>query len=469
MEECKDKDSDEACELYESLGEEYLEFGDFENSLENHEKSLKLKLKKEKKNFESIVKSYLRLGYIYQHKQAKNIVEAKKNLNEAELIVKNELGVEKNDSASDVFYNLGEFFNNEGDLINAKNYHEKALKIRLGLDHIGDDHILTAASHFSLGTIERLNNNLEKSTEHLKLAREIYVKMYYDNYPQICEINTEIGKTLVLQSKYYESLEYFEVAEQKLRCWNSETNDLDLDLASIYSQLGNVYNNIKDYEKSEKFHKRSLDLYIKKKGDNANDIEIGICHNNLGLAYKNLNQNENAIKEFQNALANFTSKKNNSLIANCNMNMGVYYLGLNQTREAKEFLMSALNLKKDKNDLELADIYYNLGCLEQSLKRASDIAIDFFEKSVKIREIYYKDQDHFDIAAIYLNLGQIALEKNANESALSNFKKVLSIYRRLYSKNDIFSSEFAQNTGEDYLKKAEYDNAIFFFQTSCRG
>ena len=171
-----------------ALGQEYFSSGKFDESLKCHKESLRLKLNS-RQSEESLAQSYLEIGSLEMINANHN--KAKESFNEALKLI-HVLG-ENNETASDVYFRLAEYYNNVNDLKKAEDFNRKSLKIKLSLESLGDDHISTAASYLNLGLVLRKLNKIDESLENLEKSKKIYDTVYYDNHPQVCEINIEIG------------------------------------------------------------------------------------------------------------------------------------------------------------------------------------------------------------------------------------------------------------------------------------
>ena len=456
LDQTQDKESDNAIEIYFTLGEELFSIGEFNESLKYHQTCLEIK-KKRNKDAKQLAKSYLPIGIIYSMRNEKE--KAKEIYLEAEKLT-NLLGT-NNEISADIYYHLGDIYLDLNNFSKAKEYHEKSLKIKLEHKDIGYVHYTTAASHFQLGRIQRNLNNLAESVESLKKAKKIYEDIYSDNYPQICNINIELGKTFSIRSEFYKAIEHYNIAKVKLISFNPES----CELANVYSLLGNVYSNVQEYSISESFYRKALEIYIKVKG--VNDITTASCYHNIGLIFKNRKEFDNASEQLNKALKIFQEQpvKDYHQIASCLVNIGLNYAMDGNTRLCEENLEQALKIRREKENetSEIADIYFNLGCLKQGLDSTYNEAMKLFENSLEIRKKIHQGENHYDIASIYNNFGQMSFERNKFDEALKHFNKVSNIYENLYGKTNVFSADFYQSTGKTFFEKNKLEEAINFF------
>ena len=447
------------------MGEEYFRKKEFEESLNYHKGCLNLKIKM-KQGEESLIKSYLIMGFI--NSKNNNKKNAKDLYLNAEALTQ-QLGP-ANKIAADVFFHLGDIYDDLSEFTESEKYHEKSLKIRLENQDIGKDHFLTAGSYCQLGKVQRKLNKLTMAIKSLNDAKEIYDRIYSDNYPQICDINIEIGKTLSMQSYFFDAIKYFNQAEMKLRLFNPES----CELANVYSHLGSVYSNINDLKNSEIYHEKALKIYIMKEGENH--ITSASCYNNLGLIHKKKLEFVEANKKLLKAYKIFEEQKTyQHLKASCLMNIGVNYASSGDSNNAELYLNKAkvIGESMNKDTIELSDIYFNLACIKQCIPSTYDEAIVYLNKCLSIREKIYGKDNHFDIASIHENFGLICFNKYLCDnktkeenliSADNSFHKVLKIYEKLYSNINIFSAEICLKIGNLFADKKVYPNAIVFLE-----
>ena len=439
-----------------ALGQEYFSSGKFDESLKCHKESLRLKLNS-RQSEESLAQSYLEIGSLEIINANHN--KAKESFNEALKLI-HVLG-ENNETASDVYFRLAEYYNNVNDLKKAEDFNRKSLKIKLSLESLGDDHISTAASYLNLGLVLRKLNKIDESLENLEKSKKIYDTVYYDNHPQVCEINIEIGINQRMLSQYFIAEKHFSKAKALIKSWQGE----DSDLADIYEKLAFVYLKIQDYKNSEKYYKESLAIYTKLHGEVSYTFNMASCTYYLGLINKINGKNIEANSHFLNALNHFNSLKSNNepLISFCEMHIGILYAQDGKMGQANELLeKSKKKIESIKDNLLMADYYFEIAILN---KRTGDFlqSENFFRKSLELRKTVLGNT-HYDNALIYKNLALLYLDNNKIDSAVNNLKLALNIYDELYSPFNIFSADIAQEIGINFFYKSENNHAIFFLE-----
>lgn len=253
---------------------------------------------------------------------------------------------------------------------------------------------------------EYSNVNLKKADSISFLIIELCDKLNY----QIAKggaYNT-LGKTKIFQNKPKESIDNYLKAAAVYKKFNNIKG-----LATIYSNLGNVYGDIGQTEKSLQFYYKSLNARKEIKDEKG----LGDCYNNLGVAYKNRGLSDSAVYYHNLALKIRTKINYKGGIAFSLINLSGIYTDFGDYKTGLEYMIRAAKILEKEGDQRGL-----LMCLVNIAE--SDIRIKDFKNARK-----YVDQ--------------------ANKIAVDGgFKFSLSIIYRMYS------SIFLES--KDYLKASEY-------------
>lgn len=123
------------------------------------------------------------------------------------------------------------------------------------------------------------------------------------------------------------------------------------------TNLGNIYNDINQFDLAEKSYLKALHAY---KMLNSAD-NVAKCLSNIGILKFNQQQFIPAINQFKQALAIAEQNNNIELMALCYNNIGTTLTNLNQLDTAILYLDESVKIKKRlDNEFELADSYNNL-------------------------------------------------------------------------------------------------------------
>jgi len=143
-------------------------------------------------------------------------------------------------------------------------------------------------------------------------------------------------------------------------------------------------------------------------------------------------------------------------------NIGAAYYFLGNTNTTLDYYEQSLNVYDSIGDLEgKAMILNNFGTVYY-MKGTDDKALDYYFKSLDVAE---KIGNKARIVTAYSNIGNVFHNKRATtEKALSFFLKALNLSEEIDDKNII--GGLSVNLGEIYLELNKDDSALFFFSKS---
>lgn len=186
-----------------------------------------------------------------------------------------ELSTEHQDykRTTEAYNNMGIVYKRIGDYPSSKNFYLKSLKLIDSLDLPYD----TSSNYLNLGVLYDLLDDPEMAMESYKTALEVY-----DGPDRASLENTVLSNLAVMD---YSNKEYGEALEKFLKAVKYDEQHNSIDLSNTYSNIGFCYLYLKQYDKSEEYFLKSLDL--------ANQLSIKhqIAIINYGLADLKLKQN----------------------------------------------------------------------------------------------------------------------------------------------------------------------------------
>ncbi|CAN5137836.1 hypothetical protein BH09BAC5_BH09BAC5_15910 [soil metagenome] len=249
------------------------------------------------------------------------------------------------------------------------------------------------------------NDNPEKATEFAREAIALADKIQYTS--GIFHANMGMALAFYVGGNLDSAIFYFEIARQQ-----AEKNKNITDLASVYSNFGNVYGDKGDNRKCIQYYLIASDYTAKlNKPDKAAYIIV-----NIGTVYSVLGQHDSAL---------------------------VYYV------KAKDLLTGI-----DKNQVKLPIVYNNIGATYLELKDTAKAEIAFTE-ALRISTFHNNQRG---LATAYDHLGVIVFSKGFHDSAFVMLNNAISIYEKTGSKAGI--SEARVHLGELYFIDKKYDQAI---------
>ncbi|CAF1307184.1 unnamed protein product [Adineta ricciae] len=228
---------------------------------------------------------------------------------------------------------------------------------------------------FSMGAVFRIEK------VHLTLAD--------DNDIQLAELKEDIksnildenptlmlGGLLIRMGEYEKAKFFYQI---RLTMENAP-----LRLATVWNQLGIIYNNLGNIEESQKCYDNVLE--IKEKHFGKDDPELAITYNNIGTLYQEKGNHHVALAYFQHALSIhlMNPTTNQKYIATDYSNIAAIYVDQGKLEEAFLYYQRALdiNLKNlPANHPNLSHSYYFLAMSSYGLGRYDEM-IDYMNKTL---------------------------------------------------------------------------------------
>ena len=226
---------------------------------------------------------------------------------------------------------------------------------------------------------------------------------------------------------YAEKAECYWRIEQVEECKKMAEAALELDDLNSkgHNYLGNVYSELKEYEKAIEQYKKAINI----------DLNFRDPYINLGNVYSDLKEYEKAIEQYKKAIEidpKYPGSYNN---------LGLVYYDLKDCEKA-----IAQYTKAIETDPKYASAYNNLGIVHKELERDLEAAIEQFTKAIEIDPKY---------AISYFNLGLVYHELKDYEKAIAQYTKAINI-------NPNFIAPY-NNLGHVFMFKNQYKEAKIEF------
>ncbi|MBI5217999.1 MAG: tetratricopeptide repeat protein [Bacteroidia bacterium] len=279
----------------------------------------------------------------------------------------------------------------------------------------------------------------------------------------------------------------------------SEKISYDKGLAQSFFNIGSVYKDIGEYNKSLEFNLKSMELReaLKDKKDIAESLV------NTGLVYKELNSFEKSLEYLSKAQALAEKIHDLNSMANACNGLGSLYLKFKNYNQALIHYMKSLDIReslgvkkdiattlnnlgmvnKEYSNFPLAIEYYKkslsisktihdqkniantlnlMGGTSWDMKQYGD-AIEYYMESLKIREEIGNKKD---IASSFNNIGNVFKNVNNNIKALEYYQKALEIRREL--KDETHTAQTLNDIGSIYWKMKKYDPALKYYKDALK-
>lgn len=244
----------------------------------------------------------------------------------------------------------------------------------------------------------------------------------------------------------------------------------DIDLTSIYHNLGLIYRKIAQFKDAYEYFIKSLNLRITFFG--STHEEVSTAYNSLGNFFSEQNDLERAMSCLQEALKILLDIYGSSYpkLSSIYNNIGEVFrkMGdrnrINNVRfynEARVYYFKSLSiLEKAEIGLEAANAYNNLGIISEGEAKK-----DFHQKALNIRRSI-NGEVHPDVAKSWGNLGMYYLSQKDYSEAITHCEKSLSILLEIHKEVHPTIAESYLQLGSVYDEIKQLDKALQNYYTA---
>ena len=285
-------------------------------------------------------------------------------------------------------------------------------------------------------------------------------KRMYKQFPKIdSKLNAQIQ--FILAELLYRKGDYVkceEILTTLLPLESSESFKIKL-----FNLLGDLYQNIGDYESSLKYHTENLNL--KETVFGKNHIEYAYTINNIGVVYYSQKKYNLALdmyvfcKDIREKIVN----PDDVLLSNSYGNLGDVYLNLNDFNNAEKYYIKSLEnrlLNFGESHPYVASSFLRVGDVSLAKNNFEGAKINF-SKSLKIR-ISLLGKDHPLLASNYLSFGKYYLVTNHTKKAILNLKRGINIENKTYGDSHEHTLVFHELLIKAYSIQKDSVNALKF-------
>lgn len=295
--------------------------------------------------------------------------------------------------------------------------------------------------------------------EKINFSQEIYSKL--DSYPSSSRTeefkNSLIAILDIIALGYFETQNYQQAKEIYLKCLDLIQKSTNIDeefkrslIASNYHQLGLIFDNLYEHNKSKRYFLQSLELFTRLN----QRFEQGRAFHHLSIisqAKKNFTQ---AASYCDQAIEIFDELGKDLELARALQQVSSLYKIGGEYDLAREYCCQALNIYKKFNEhndqanayQQLGDIALSVSELQQARKHA--------QQALDIR-IALKDR--YSQAKSYQQLGQISEEFREHKQAEMHYQKALDIFQEFNDQYEEACSYY--ELGNLSLQMKEYRDA----------
>ena len=338
-------------------------------------------------------------------KRVKAYDSALVKLAQADTLISLHSEIDKTHNYSSLFYAQGLIAIKQGDDHGALHYLQKAIDIQ-EKDSINPGlYFYAALAHKNLG--------------NYSLAAEYYIesakKFEVDsNYRNVASVYTNLGNVFRQIKRYDEAELYFNKALEL-----AKANSLDGVLTFIYSGLGNIFMDMEDYQ--------SALIQFKQAYKVSEDVDKYKILNliNIADAKSKLGMKKDALKDLQSALKIAIETKNKKYLLKCYYQIGEFFVGMADQRNAETYLRRAETIASElKLYPDLQDIYKSYRNLYKKTGQYKK-AFNYYEQYEMIKDSVIARENALQVTQI---ISEFEFEKK--EQALALLKKEKELERQ---------------------------------------
>ena len=259
----------------------------------------------------------------------------------------------------------------------------------------------------------------DKSEELYQYAIKFIQKVLGEKHPKIGSLYYSLGVLHASRGDFQHSEDY---TKKALEIFSMSDSDVDLphseqirklvETGKCYLTLGTLYLNRKDFSNAEDMLKRSLDIHNKMKSAGSQDtnttFDIAFILNSLGKISEEKNLPEEALAYYQKAyiIAKSIQDGNNHVVATALMNI-------------VSILLILHHLMYD-SQMEQGKFFFHQENYEEAEKH--------FVASYKAYDASFPTQYHPDVGDLCFELGKTYIKLNMNEKAKRKFEEARDVY-----------------------------------------
>jgi CHAT domain-containing protein/Tfp pilus assembly protein PilF len=221
----------------------------------------------------------------------------------------------------------------------------------------------------------------------------------------------------------------------------------------LCGRLGDRKNALLNYDFAEKF---TLEEY------GADSPKLIPLYTNMGNVYMELKDNVKAQTYSEKALFLAGSNKNSRWYSRIINNLGAIYYQKGEYNNALEYLLETLSLKRQKKEINISSTLVNIGICYKKLGEYEKA--DLFLKNGIKNIIDQSGSNYYLLADAYLNYGVFLKEVHNRKNVLQYFNKALEIYANNFGKKHPGITMCFRNIGEFYLEDKNTLKSLKYYQ-----
>lgn len=289
-----------------------------------------------------------------------------------------------------------------------------------------------ADTYYNLAELMRYKSDWEIAEKNYK--KSLVISQEIDYFHGIAQSECGRGYVDWRQGDYTKALDHYDICID----FATKINDLPI-IAITYIDIGNIYNYTGEWEKASAYYEESI-RHLEKIGWLH---EMGRAYNGLGEVHAKQEHWEEAIEKFEKC-EEISRKIGDSYLRGWALfNAAECYARLTQFIKATETCKLAEEILMRLDDrVGLGLVYRNFGIVNH-FKEKWETSEEYFNKSIK----YLKQLNvPYEFGTVYLEFGQMLLEKGDKEEAKKCLVFSLEIFKNMNAKVQIQKLESILNS-----------------------
>ena len=259
-------------------------------------------------------------------------------------------------------------------------------------------------------------------------------------------------------SKYPEAIDAFSEAYQVCEK-RYGTNHLHTSHA--LKHIGTIYNAQRDYEKSEEYYLKALDIQRKLSAQKEQIDTIHSLADNC-LDKRDFDSAEKYLMEALSDTLNLLGDDNVTISSIYNSVGALYdYTGryeesINYATKSIELdtrLYGKYNVNTAHSYHNIAGTYCNIGKLDEAQKA--------YEEAIEIKTQLF-GKDHYETCISLAGLGNVYKYKKEYDKAIECHTKYYEAWKSIHGDNDTYLAVILSGIGSDFYEKRDYKNALYY-------
>lgn len=322
----------------------------------------------------------------------------------------------------------------------------------------------------SLDYVSNINSlaNLHSNIGNFDTALYFYKRVLVSNLLlkdslKLSTLFSSLGFVYFNFKDYILSLDYY----LKSLCISEKVEGCE-SLSACFSvfAIGNIYYQMNQIDTAIYYFQKSLEIIRKNKNNETTRI-INLLHN-IGNIYQRIGKHEEAIDAYDQIVLIYKDLGiENIYLSSCLYDIGDIYILSGEFDKGKEVYDESLNIAKKikgTNSLEYANVLIRLGNL-YSAKDNFDLALDYYNQSLLIRENIL-GSNSLEVATNLNNIANVYLKKDDYKKAIELKLQGLNICNKINGEKSQESAHYLYELGNGYLSMRLYSKAIESYNKS---